>query len=190
MVNVEQDVSSWLTRPLCRRYRLAVLDAARVRWRGMSPEPEGIVHWGIGWLPDGELDVLGAWMCWFSSELTQTRIVVDLQRRGVESVRHTVGRRGDAVSLADLVSSTPWPTLEPADVDAQRAAGEVRRQVARHLTRDGAFESESAVLHRVAMALQRFGRQPDRAGHAVVGQGGAAPAGGRALRRLQRRHAH
>ncbi len=190
MVRFEQDPSSWLCRALCRRYRLGIFDAARVPLHGARAGQEVVVHWEMAWLLDGNLEMLGAWMRRGGRLQTLIRMIADLDRLGVEYVWLMVARWRDAYLPTALVASPPWPTLEQVEVIEQRAAGEVRGQVARHLALDEAFESESAVLHRAAMAFQRAERQRDRDRQAAVGHGGQVSTRGELVRRPPSRAAH
>jgi len=172
-------LSGWLNRPLCRRYALGIFDVAAVRWRDADGSRERAVHWGLGWLPDGECDFLGAWLEPEPASDGPRRLFADLQARGVERVRRVAGT---AVSRYPERASAAFPgtTVEPsfegilADAVAGSHAGgrpsptrlseQVRAGLSQALRQRRGFESEPAVLDFFARALQRMERRLDRGG--------------------------
>lgn len=86
----EQD-SSWLTRPLCVRYALAIFAVTTVRIRNADGVCKLPVHWGFGWLSDGDCESLGTWLGVHASDTAPPEILDDLKERGVERIWHAIG---------------------------------------------------------------------------------------------------
>jgi transposase-like protein len=165
MMLADLELTSGLSRPLCRRYVLCIADAVVVRWRHAGHFRERELHWLFGWLADGECEPLGAWMG--PQALRQMR--AELKDRGVQSVRH-VALLHDALPESEgaacaielafpgaMTSSRPplWPVAEAMAVD-------IRQRLGRAVRRHGSFANETAALDFVAGALQRAERRLDR----------------------------
>jgi transposase-like protein len=171
--------SGWLNRPLCRHYVLGIFDAAAVRWRAADGWREHPVHWGIGCLPDGECDLLGAWVEPERSSGTPPRMFADLERRGVERMSHVIGASDGHLSeraSTAFAGSTLGASVDPRLAEALapsrrrglpspvRVAEQVRERLLRAIRRRGSFENESSVLDFLADALQRMEHRLDSGG--------------------------
>jgi transposase-like protein len=81
---------SWLTRPLCRRYVVAVFSFSTTR---LKAEPASLqpVCWAMGSLINGEVEVLGAWLMHDVGLAPTAAAFGELHARGAEFVRVGVG---------------------------------------------------------------------------------------------------
>ncbi len=74
----------WLSRPLCRRYRVGIFDVTLVALAGSDGARKQTIHWALGCLRSGEWELLGAWV-------RSETVFVDLQIRGIEGIQCLVG---------------------------------------------------------------------------------------------------
>lgn len=105
---IDSTPTTWLHRPLCRRYAVVVFSAAS-RLRVPEASPNRKIGWALGTLINGDREILGAW----SSDdegLIPAEVFGRLYDRGVEYVTYAVG---------DL------PSLQPAFIEAYPRAVEL-----------------------------------------------------------------
>jgi len=165
MTVAEYTLTTWSSRPLCRRYVLCIPSTVVVRWREAGCVREREVHWLFGWLADGECEPLGAWM----GPLAFQQMRADLRNRGAQRIWH-VALLPDAqpesegaacavelVSPGAMTSSLPavWPV-------ASAVAEDVGQTLERAVRRHGHFENAAAALDFVSLALLRAERRLDR----------------------------
>jgi len=172
MQSSEQD-SSWLTRPLCMRYALATFAVTTVRIRSADGVHKLPVHWGIGWLSDGECEILGAWHGGFATDKAPADILDDLRDRGVERIWHAIGSSIEPLQarLAAIFPGAIFDHLaDPVFTKALAAAQgrvhqpaellveQIRNGLTRVIHRHGVFVSPLAALNVVACTLQQADR--------------------------------
>jgi putative transposase len=100
------------TLPLCASYVSVILNRLDVRVEGASGLAVHCAQWAVGLLPDGELEMLGAWLSPSDHARHWQQPFADLKVRGVESVRFVVSpdpamARGDAVAAYPRVAVLP-----------------------------------------------------------------------------------
>ena len=197
------ETEMWLNRPLCRRYFAGIFCRTAIPVSGL-PDALGSIVWALGFVQDGEFEVLGAWIEGASSSLS-TEVVADLNRRGVMRVRFAIGARlpGLGLSLrAELLcarelGSTSSSLADDAGADQPRSrlSGPLRRvlasgeqvalamqaRLARAIARHGPLVDPAAGLDFVARVLRRAERELDVEHSRSAGSGalcrlaGAAP---------------
>lgn len=165
MSDSEPEPASVSSRPLCRRYALAIAAVTHVRLREGAHGREHPVFWVFGWLADGECEPLG--FCIGAHALP--RMLGDLERRGLQRIWRVaapaVGSAVDAeIARAALLRAFPQAlagqTAEtPPEVLA--VVAEVGETVMRAIRRHRLFEDEAQALDVVALALQRAERRLD-----------------------------
>ena len=158
MAEAGRCTTQWLKRPLSRHYGLVFIDVEIVRLREAQGVQNRHVHWAFGWLPDGEGEALGAWLD-LDGGVDPSRLLSDLQARGVERIRHLAGTGHGTGESPEGVSKS-----------VQLEAEQVRAGVNRAIRRQGCFAIESAVLDFMADALQRAERRLDRERLVAKGQ--------------------
>lgn len=105
---IDSTPTTWLHRPLCRRYAVVVFSAAsRLRVPGASPKRK--IGWALGTLINGDREILGAWSS-NDEGVIPAEVFGRLYDRGVEYVTYAVG---------DL------PSLHPAFIEAYPRAVEL-----------------------------------------------------------------
>jgi hypothetical protein len=167
MTSLVQPPTPWLTRPLCRRYLLGVLDIVTVKLCRAGGHRDHPVLWGIGWLANGECEPLGAWAGGLGG---LPLMLTDMKARGVERVWHmaafhvAVLEHGEPVTPVVEAAfpgalATTRPEVIPA---ADSVAQQVREYLIRVIRRHGPFENEAAALDFIAVGLQRAERRLDR----------------------------
>ncbi|WP_457326276.1 transposase, partial [Roseateles sp. P5_E11] len=87
--DVSGPAARWLQRPLCRRYLTAVFSSAPTRLTGAARSQ--VVHWALGQLITGEIDVLGAWNNSAGQGANSAEVARSLHARGVEFVSFLLG---------------------------------------------------------------------------------------------------
>jgi transposase-like protein len=92
--------------PLCSTYLSVQIEALLVHVREPGSTQELSVHWGLGTLADGQLDILGVWLELGAGEMLWDTVFGDLQVRGVETMRFVSGI-DPAVIGAGLFASYP-----------------------------------------------------------------------------------
>jgi transposase-like protein len=109
-------LSLWLSQPLCRFYAAGIFSAATVQVTGADDTQNQAVHWALGCMGGGELELLGAWNEQGQGAVAHASLVADLEIRGVESMRALVGTDlGDVVSTSRsrvLFDATELPSVE------------------------------------------------------------------------------
>ncbi len=166
MTDLERGLTAVSSRPLCRRYALAIADVALVRVRDAGDIREHPLFWVFGWLADGECEPLG--LCLGAHALP--RMLDDFKSRGLERVWHVeplddgCARDAEVATLAidrsfpgALASSRP-----PMLPSAAAVARDVRDGLLRAVRRHGHFENEAAALDFFALALRRAESRLDR----------------------------
>ena len=166
MTHPEHDLGSVASRPLCRRYALAVPAVTLVRVSDATGVREHSLFWVFGWLADGECEVLG--LCLGAHALP--RMLDDFRRRGLERVWH-VEPIGDGcaqeVESATLAIERAFPGALASSrphllPGALAVSAGVRDGLTRAVRRHGHFEDEAAALDFLARALHRAERRLDR----------------------------
>ena len=175
--------SRWITRPLCVRYTSASFRSVLV----LVNEARGIadltVHWGVGYLLDGEREVLGAWATREAVATLPGSLVDDLHLRGVVQIRNLTGRcvgsrahdfSGEALALVRCRQVLPFEghglsestgvRLLPARIAdlvlaGDRLADEIQQRLLAALSRRRAFADQDAVMRFFASALYREDRR-------------------------------
>jgi hypothetical protein len=97
------------TRPLCRRYSLLAIQNAPLRIASRTDECLSSLHWAVGFLSDGEWEVLGLWR-----SRTWPEILTELERRGIEEI-----------GLLLVPTAEPFPNLSPTAVSSVETLGAV-----------------------------------------------------------------
>jgi transposase-like protein len=94
--------------PLCGSYFSVVLDRLEV----LGPEGPSVhsVQWALGLLPDGELEVLGAWQ---AATRRGEKLFAELRDRGVEAI-HFVIDSDPAVTQVDALAAFPQVKVLPS----------------------------------------------------------------------------
>ncbi len=162
MTDLERDLTSVSSRPLCRRYALAIAEVTLARVRDAGGIREQPLFWVVGWLADGECEPLG--LCLGRHALT--RMLDDFKRRGLERVWH-VEPLGDEAEVAALAIDRSFPgalasSRPPMVASATTVAKDVRDGLLRAVRRHGHFENEAAALDFFALALHRAESRLDR----------------------------
>ena len=166
MTDPEHDLTSVSSRPLCRRYALAIADVTSVRVRDARGIQKHPLFWVFGWLADGECEPLG--LCLGAHALTP--MLDGFRRRGLERIWH-VEPLGDGgaqeAEVATLAIDRSFPgalaSSRPAMIaSAMTVAKEVRDGLLRAVRRHGHFENEAAALDFFALALRRAESRLDR----------------------------
>lgn len=166
MTDLEPDLTSVSSRPLCRRYALAIAEVTHVRVRDAGGIGQHPLFWVFGWLVDGECEPLG--LCLGAHALTP--MLDDFKRRGLERLWH-LEPLGDAstqeAEVAALAIERSFPgalasSRPPMTASATTVAKDVRDGLRRAVRRHGPFENEAAALDFVALALRRAERRLDR----------------------------
>lgn len=86
---IDSTPTTWLHRPLCRRYAVAVFSAAsRLRFPEVSPNRK--IGWALGTLINGDREILGAWSS-NDEGVIPAEVFGRLYDRGVEYVTYAVG---------------------------------------------------------------------------------------------------
>ena len=193
----------WRNRPLCRRYILGFFRRTAIPLSGLL-DVEGAVVWALGFVRDGEFEVLGAWTQDAGSSLS-TDVGADLKSRGVVAVRLTIGAKLPGLGLTPretplgarklkptsglLVDDAGWgepPPPVPAPLRRVLASGEqvvlaMQARLARAIARHGPLVDPAAGLDFVARVLRRAERELDVEHSRSAGSGalcrlaGAAP---------------
>jgi len=176
-------VERWLNRPLCVRYVAGAFRAISIQVRGCAGAAPLRVHWGLGYLLDGECEVLGAWPTPDPALTLAPRVLEDLQVRGVLRMRTLTGNclagpfaeaAGDALSLIRCVQVVPVEAdalAEAAEVrslsgsvatlilDADRLAEEIQSRLVASISRRRPFADSAAAMTFVAAELHRADRK-------------------------------
>ncbi len=87
MEQVHDHVRDWLTRPLCRSYVVAIVQTQSAKVGGCAVK----IRWALGSLPNRDCEVLGVWLGADEGGPAVMQMLLDLQSRGVESVRFGLG---------------------------------------------------------------------------------------------------
>lgn len=85
-----RSIRSWLDRPLCRSYVVAVFSSCSVLTLASHGQVITI-HWAFGSLIDGESEVLGAWFLDGDTPAVPAGVFSDMLPRGAEFIRIGVG---------------------------------------------------------------------------------------------------
>ena len=99
--------------PLCRRYFVVFISSLPVRLRLEDCARTLRVHWGLGLLGDGRIELLGIWSDWASHTELWRGIAEELKLRGVERVQFVVANglhgddRGEAIAGVTVLSTLP-----------------------------------------------------------------------------------
>jgi transposase-like protein len=102
-----------LSLPLCESYFGVVLDRLEVRVLGLEGTLVQSVQWALGLLPDGELEVLGAWQAVCDDTRRGKKLFADLKDRGVETVRFVIGS-DTTMTRVDALAAFPRVKLLPS----------------------------------------------------------------------------
>jgi putative transposase len=94
------------TLPLCASYFSVIINRLDVRVQGDSGRAVHCAQWAVGLLPDGELEMLGAWSAPGEDTRAGRQILEDLKVRGVEAVRFVISP-DPAVTRVDAVPAYP-----------------------------------------------------------------------------------
>lgn len=143
--------------PLCRRYRVVLICDAHLPTREQGRARVRVFRWGLGALPNGELDSLGVWdetdhperSIWHS-------ICTDLRARGVDKVDTFSGTDPRALRAAASAAFPSGDVLQEEDPSslvslprsrrdavhrARRVASEMNRSIGRAGARRAEFTS-------------------------------------------------
>ena len=92
--------------PLCSSYLSVHMEALLMHVRQPGSTQELSVHWALGALADGQLDILGVWLELGEGDMLWRAVFADLKVRGVETMRFLTGI-DPAVIGASLFESYP-----------------------------------------------------------------------------------
>jgi len=164
--DLEDGLTSPSSRPLCRRYALAIVRATLVRIRGVAGTGEHPLFWVFGWLADGECEPLGLCM----GEHAIQPMLDAFKTRGIERIWHVEStddaraEHGAQVRFAvdrtfpgALTSSRP-PMLSLAEA----LVGDLSCTLTEAVRHHGHFENEAAAIDFFARALRRAENRLDR----------------------------
>ncbi|MBC7671512.1 MAG: hypothetical protein H7247_03750 [Polaromonas sp.] len=166
MTDPGREPTSVSSRPLCRRYALAIAEVTFVRVRDASDIREHPLFWVFGWLADGECEPLG--LCIGAHALPP--MLAGFKSRGLERVWHVEALGAESAQDAEVATlaidrsfpgalSSSRPHMLPSAVVA---ASHVRDGLLRAVRRHGHFENEAAALDFFALALRRAEIRLDR----------------------------
>jgi hypothetical protein len=159
MTDLERELTSVSSRPLCRSYALVIAAVAPVRLRDAGHSRERPLFWVFGWLTDGECEPLGA--CVGVQALPQ--MLAGLKSRGLQRIWRIAAldaERAKSAMAREFPRALASATSDLSPV-ALAVATEVRETVIRALRRHRQFEDEAQALDIVALALQRAERRLD-----------------------------
>lgn len=86
-MNNRTEVSESMNLPLCRAYLIALFGSSTVQVKHDELAPGQVARWALGFLADGQREVLGLWLSPPSNDVCWQDMFADLKRRGVESIR-------------------------------------------------------------------------------------------------------
>ncbi len=92
MINetINAQLSEWQARPLCCRYLSAHFDLLPMQVQEAGAAHCREAYWALGFLADGQCEILGSWLAPSSREMPWQEVFEDLKDRGVEKVRFIV----------------------------------------------------------------------------------------------------
>jgi len=153
MATTRTDAGDFDHVPLCCQYLLAAICDVPMS------DARTPVHWGLGALADGQLEILGAWPPHVGGPSTGQAIGSDLRRRGVEVIHYLAGSGPDGLNAAlcstfshAIVLRGDWhPSVEDVGRrhtriirSASGAVHELRRRINQAVDRHGSFPSSEA----------------------------------------------
>jgi hypothetical protein len=101
------------TLPLCASYFSVILNRLDVRVQGANGLAVHCAPLAVGLLPDGELEMLGAWLSSCDDARPWQQPLADLKARGVEAVRFVISP-DPAVTRVDAVPAYPRVAVLPS----------------------------------------------------------------------------
>ncbi len=156
--------------PLCRRYHVVSFKSLLAPVIAGESAVACPVHWALGGLVDGRVEVLGAWLGSSSGRPVWEVAIEELADRGVERIRVVVTEEPAAAWTAypHTLLLTPPATLtqdiSPSDdlshrqwravVRSEQQAESLQAEIARRVQRQAPFRGATAALRFIEMALK------------------------------------
>ena len=170
-------VAQWLRRPLCRQYMAGIIQSIPIRCSTAGGTHDSIVYWVLGCLPDGDSEILGAWVQAWVARAPLDDVLADLHLRGVEVIRVLIacidGPATEPARAAQHGCSgvqceriLPQEAHERAVLCTERVVQEIQLQLCKAIMRQGSFGGEAEGLKFVAKFLFRADRQHHQASSA------------------------
>jgi transposase-like protein len=97
--------------PLCASYFCVMLDRLDLRPQGNESPAVNCLHWAVGLLADGELEMLTAWLSPCDDEPPGRQLFAELKHRGVEEIRFCSGPES---MRADALAAYPCAKVVPS----------------------------------------------------------------------------
>lgn len=150
--SVHDSQRSAVVLPLCARYLGVMLARRDVGVRGDDVSAAHSVHWAVGLLADGELEVVGAWLSPCDDARPVQQLFADLKDRGVEAIRFVLSpdptmTRVDALAAYPRVKVLPSfeallrESLLQVAPSHRRAVGSVLRSLVTAEALDSAMDA-------------------------------------------------
>lgn len=114
MNNAMTNGIGWHTRPLCRTYLLLLFETLSLQVNDGGPACVRALRWAFGVLPDGQHEVLGAWLAPEAQEAGWQEVFEDIKVRGVEKIGFVASNEPatvHAVVRAVYPSATSLPSI-------------------------------------------------------------------------------
>lgn len=87
------DFSQLENLPLCRHYATAYFSTLEAEVRNGTRSEAVVIRWALGWLADGQREVMGVWSARTSRSRCWAHLLTVLKRRGVERISVAVWKK-------------------------------------------------------------------------------------------------
>ncbi|XHS77104.1 hypothetical protein ACFJGW_15425 [Burkholderiaceae bacterium UC74_6] len=163
----QDSIARWLMRPLCRSYAAVTVRNTRVRRAGFRGALDEHIQWGLGSVPGGEFEVLGAWTERGRGATVSPILLLDLEERGVRSIGALIGGAADAAD-------------QPVSAGAMNGVAVIAAQ-GLALRESKALNGRRTATRRAAFALDELAEDLNRRLRAAVNRRGVFVDDGEAL---------